>query len=40
MNAEKVRKSRIITVMMVANIILAAALTLATSTITTENAFA
>jgi hypothetical protein len=40
MNAGKVRKSQVIAVMMVANIILAAALTLATSTITTENAFA
>ena len=39
MNAGKVRKSHVITVMMVANIILAAALTLAISTITTENPF-
>jgi hypothetical protein len=40
MNAGKVRKSHVITVMMVANIILAAALTLATSNMTTQNAFA
>ena len=40
LNAGKVRKSHVIAVMMVANIILAAALTLATRTITTQHVFA
>ncbi len=40
MNVGKVRKSHVIAVMMDANFILAAALTLATRTITTQNVFA